>query len=217
MPSQPLEYKIFYRQHLPHIQPAGATFFVTFRLAESIPTTAIERLYEEALMTERRILQIKSKPEQQQEMVLAKKRQFARWDAVLDAAACGPNWLSQPVVARVVSEAIYYHDNRTIDLDCFCIMSNHVHVVLTPLEEAAGGFFSLSRILHSIKSDSANRANRIIGREGRFWQHESYDHYVRDPEELRRIRRYVLDNPVKAGLADTCDRWAWSYCKYGFS
>ena len=58
----------------------------------------------------------------------------------------------------------------------------------------------LTSIMHSLKSYTANKANRIIGRRGRFWQHESYDHWVRDLEELERIINYICRNPVEAGL-----------------
>jgi REP element-mobilizing transposase RayT len=217
MTSQALEYKIFYRQHLPHIQPPGATFFLTFRLANSIPTVKLVELQEEARATERRLAQICTVADRQREAVLAAKRQFARWDAMLDLAACGPKWLTEPAIARLVADALHFQHNRTADLDSFTIMSNHVHVVLTPLEKSDGSYHSLARILHSIKSFTSNQANRILGLEGAFWQHESYDHYVRDPEELLRIRRYVLNNPVKAGLIDSIENWPWSYSKFGLS
>ena len=66
----------------------------------------------------------------------------------------------------------------------------------------------------SIKGYTARQANLILERQGYFWQHESYDHIVRDPAELDRIRRYILNNPVKAGLVDEWRDWPWSYCRY---
>ena len=58
----------------------------------------------------------------------------------------------------------------------------------------------LAEIMHSLKSYTANRCNRILGRTGPFWQDESYDHWVRDEDELVRVIEYVENNPVKAGL-----------------
>jgi putative transposase len=73
-------------------------------------------------------------------------------------------------------------------------MANHVHILIYP--EA-----TLSRITKAIKSLSAHQANAILGRSGhRFWQDESYDHWVRDPRELENIVRYIEKNPVAAGL-----------------
>ena len=93
-------------------------------------------------------------------------------------------------------------------------MPNHGHVVFAPLEGSDGKYFSLSTIMHSLKLHTALEANKILGREGSFWQHENYDHYVRNEDELERIIKYVIYNPVKAGLVDDWKNWKWTYCKY---
>ena len=68
--------------------------------------------------------------------------------------------------------------------------------------------------MHNIKRNSANHANKVLSRSGTFWQHESYDHFARDEKELERIIKYVLYNPVKAGLVTDWKSWKWTYCKY---
>ena len=73
MTSPALEYKIFYRQHLPHIQPPGVTFFLTFRLAGSFPDTKLAELHEEAQATERRLAKIKVDADRVREALLANK------------------------------------------------------------------------------------------------------------------------------------------------
>jgi len=118
-------------------------------------------------------------------------------------------------------------------------MPNHVHQVIEPLAAAAGqdGIlssegvgqvgnllykgqdtilpYSIAKIMHSLKRYTGREANLILGRTGeQFWQNESYDHVVRDDKEFERIIWYILNNPVKAGLADSWDKWEWSYCKY---
>jgi REP element-mobilizing transposase RayT len=70
---------------------------------------------------------------------------------------------------------------------------------------------SLSSILQSLKGHTARRANAKLGRRGAFWQEESYDHVIRDAEELERVIHYVIDNPVKAGLVESWRDWAWTY------
>jgi putative transposase len=67
--------------------------------------------------------------------------------------------------------------------------------------------------MHSLKGYTAYEGNRLLGRKGAFWEHESYDHYVRDEEELERIVAYVLSNPLKAGLVTDWKAWPWSYCR----
>ena len=69
-------------------------------------------------------------------------------------------------------------------------MPNHVHAIVTPI---AG--YSISEILHSWKSYTANEIHRLLGRTGSLWQKESFDHIVRGPEQLERIERYIHDNP----------------------
>ncbi len=93
-------------------------------------------------------------------------------------------------------------------------MPNHVHLVCKPLANANGNYQATSAIMHSLKLYTAHRANRVLGRDGHFWQHENYDHVVRDEMEYQRITAYVLNNPVKAGLVERAEDWSWSYCKY---
>ena len=63
--------------------------------------------------------------------------------------------------------------------------------------------------MHSLKSYTANEANRILGRSGQFWQHESYDHWIRDDAELERVIAYIDGNAVKAGLIARAYEWYW--------
>ena len=78
-------------------------------------------------------------------------------------------------------------------------MPNHVHLVFTPLPKG-DAYHSLTSILKSLKGFTALKANKILNREGEFWQGESYDHVIRDNEEFERIVNYVLSNPERAGL-----------------
>jgi len=77
-------------------------------------------------------------------------------------------------------------------------------------DEVADSASPLSGIMHSLKSYTANRANEILCRTGQFWQHESYDHWVRDVDELERIVNYIRMNPVRASLCQSALEWMWS-------
>jgi REP element-mobilizing transposase RayT len=89
-------------------------------------------------------------------------------------------------------------------------MPNHVHIVINV--ERSGT--SLYKILQSLKAYTARECNKILNRTGSFWQHESYDHVIRNDKELNNIIWYVLNNPVKAGLVSDWQKWKWNYCKY---
>ena len=90
-------------------------------------------------------------------------------------------------------------------------MPNHVHLVCTPLPREDGTYQPLHRVLQSLKRHTARQANRILGRQGPFWQAESYDHVVRDEAELVRIVEYLINNPVKAGLIADGLSWPWTH------
>jgi len=209
------EHRLFYRRHLPHYQPPGATIFVTWRLYGSIPRDVLEALLEEADVIERKAADIS--PEKRVAWLRKeRKKAFARWDAVLDRADTGPAWLSNDDIAAIVAQSLHYLNGGKYDLIAYCIMCNHVHAVFRPLpvEEDGESYYPLSSIMQSLKGYTAREANRVLGRKGRFWQDESYDHVVRDEAELERIVNYVLNNPVKAGLVESPDQWRWSYCKW---
>src|SRR5438132_8646677 len=74
-------------------------------------------------------------------------------------------------------------------------MSNHVYVVVTPHDG-----HHIRDILHSWKSFTAHNINELLGQTGRFWQHESYDHIVRNERALYKIQEYIDRNPEKAGI-----------------
>lgn len=209
-----LEFQHAYRRHLPHVQPPGVMLFVTFRLVGSLPASIQAELSAEANRIKRELAQLKDSQEQARLAYLAHKRLFGRWDACLDSMTEGPHWLNIPEVAQIVVDSLHYFDGERYLLDCFCLMSNHTHFVCQPLEKEPGVYYALSSIMHSLKRYSAVEANKVLGRQGQFWQHESYDHIVRNDAELQRIRQYVLNNPVKAGLVDSPDEWPWSYSRW---
>jgi putative transposase len=127
-------------------------------------------------------------------------------DAELDKAEHGPRWLKEAAVAACVVDAIR-RGERTLGqyvVHAFVVMPNHVHLLMEPR-------VSLARITNGLKGVSARDANRVLGRTGEpFWQDESFDHWVRDAGEFERIRNYIIQNPVRAGLVGRPEEWPWS-------
>lgn len=203
------DYRSSYRRNLPHLQPRGGTLFVTFRLAGSLPTSLIEQWREE-----RKWLAHLERSNPSHFARIAKdfeRSWFAKFEAVLDGATCGPTWLKDVRVASQVAESLQYRDGRVFRLDAFSIMPNHVHVVFKPLAAPDCDDQSLAKIMQSLKGFTAHECNMLLEREGEFWAHESYDHYVRDQDEWDRIVAYVLNNPVKAGYVKDWSDWQWNY------
>ena len=230
------DYKPFYRRNLPHIQPPGATLFVTFHLAGSLPRSVLQQWKAE----QSRFFSLKRNAHQvtDEHTTVAQKQKYNQWkrqwfrkiEKTLDMAQSGPVWLKDDQIAKEVAESIHYLDGKVYRLDAYCIMANHVHVVFTPLAIQSSGsptspspnqdndaqtkslcYNSLSSILRSLKGYTARKANQRLGRRGAFWQHENYDHAIRNESEWQRIVTYVLNNPVKIGLVDRWEKWQWNY------
>jgi REP element-mobilizing transposase RayT len=117
-------------------------------------------------------------------------------------AGYGKCWLRETRVASLVQDSLIYLDEKSYRLISWVIMPNHVHVLFTPNPET-----HLDDILHSFKSFTAHKANKLLGRTGQFWQHESFDRYVRDKRHFRSVIKYIENNPVKAKLCKKATDW----------
>jgi REP element-mobilizing transposase RayT len=210
--------KIEYYRNLPHIQPIGACFFLTFNLRGAMPTDVLERLKEER---QQAIRQSQACSGQSEAVHKEQKRYFAKVDRMLDLGLNGNDWLKRPEIAQIVQNSIHEQDQQGYELIAYCIMPNHVHLVVDTalqLDKLANhesvtpvSYKPLSHTLRLLKGRSARIANLLLQRRGAFWQPESYDHYVRSSAELQRIIDYVLQNPVKAGLVDGWKDWPFTY------
>jgi REP element-mobilizing transposase RayT len=172
----------WYRRNLPHWHPDGAAIFLTWRLHGAIDCF---RPPAEARTPGQR---------------------FIALDRALDHAVTGARWLGEPAVGDCVVEALRFGERhlRLYALVAWCVMPNHVHLVVEPQQ-------AISRITKSIKGYTARSANRLLGRRGEpFWQDESYDHWIRNEDERNRIVRYVERNPVAAALVKDIEGWRWS-------
>jgi REP element-mobilizing transposase RayT len=132
---------------------------------------------------------------------------------LLDRSTNGPLWLRHPAVASLVAAALQRGEIQygLYKLYAWVIMPNHVHAVMRPHPSR-----NLPQIMRWVKGSTARASNLVLGRTGEpFWQYESYDHCVRNADELNRIIHYVERNPVVAGLARAIDDWPWSSASAG--
>ena len=173
------------RGYLPHLNRPGLVQGITFRLWDSLPGHIAASLAEEATDV----------PE-------GAKR--ARIEAYLNAGY-GACTLRDPSIAGLVQSALLFFDGIRYRLIAWVVMPNHVHVLIETIEG-----HPLQRIVHSWKSFTANKANQILGRSGRFWFPDYFDRYVRDERHLNNAVRTIHWNPVKAGLVESPDDWPFS-------
>ena len=186
------------RGYLPHWESEYATYFVTYRLADSLPRELLDCLRQERHAFDH--------AEQAGTEVPADRDRTRKRHAILQKAeqcldeGLGQCYMRDFRVAKIVADSIRHFHAQRYRLRAWCVMPNHVHVIFSPLQE-----HTLEAILHTWKSYSALEANRFLGRTGRFWQREYFDHLVRNEASLLKITRYVQENPQKAGLHN----WPW--------
>jgi leucyl-tRNA synthetase/REP element-mobilizing transposase RayT len=179
-----------HRRNLPHWQQDGRSYFITYRLADSLPQEKVAELQHErdawlATHPEPRTADLQAEYHQ----LFSKK--IENW---LDAGS-GSCALRAPELARIVADNFFHFDGDRYSLEGFIVMPNHVHV-LVHLEEGQ----ELGKVLHSWKSFTSKKIQDQLGTAGQFWQDEYFDTLVRDPDHLGDLRQYIWDNPRRAGL-----------------
>ncbi|NLJ08539.1 MAG: N-6 DNA methylase [Sphingobacteriales bacterium] len=180
--------------NLPHWQQESVWYFVTFRLADSIPAEVAEQI-----KAEREVWLKKNKKNEKGEYTKEQIKEYYRLfsdriESLLNNGK-GSCILKNPEISKIVADAFNHFNNQRYVLDDWVIMPNHVHILLRPLGEN-----KMPDILHSWKSFTANEINKVTGNKGQLWMHESYDHIVRNEKALNAIRNYIRQNPVKANL-----------------
>jgi putative transposase len=172
----------YYKRNLPHWHPPNQDIFITWRLHGSLPAQ-----FRAPKKTE------------------SPGKNFVTYDRALDQAKTGPLWLNDPRVAEsVINTLKSAQQNNLFKLQAYALMANHVHVLLAPQS-------SLARITHQIKGATARAANKILNLNNtHFWQDESFDRWIRDQAEWQRVRTYIEQNPVAAGLVAQPKDWPWS-------
>ena len=200
-----------YRRRLPHIMPPGETLFITYRLYNTLPYSVLLDLQSEhaSFLTKQK----QKNPDLSEKDINQQweARYFLTIDSFIDKFSEGDNWLCETHVASLVKEAIHYRDGNRFDLHAYCIMPNHVHLLVTNNQQNVPFY----RVLGSLKANSAKVINEHLNRVGKpLWASESYDHVVRTGKSFERIISYIVGNPVKAGFVKNWEDWPHSYCKY---
>lgn len=206
--------KTHYKRNLPHIQPPDGVFNICFRLCNSLPKEKWLSLKEQRDFKIKEIKEVIKDPLMAKSAIRSERiNYFGKYDSLLDSNDFGPTHLKSPPIAQVVYDCLlYWHNQKRYKLICFCIMPNHVHLILYQIQKP------LFRILQSIKIYTAKKANLILNNKGTpFWHPESYDNLVRDRDDLRFKVEYVLQNPVKAHLVKHWADWDFTWPNPAFN
>ena len=202
--TNPLVNGFHFRGVLPHLKKEGGTYFVTFRQAGSLPREVVVRLKREREAIVQQAMAAK------RPLTWHEQEELFRWyssrvDKYLDDGH-GQCHFRDPAFAEIVSRAIQFFEKQRYELRAWVVMPNHVHTVVWPMPG-----YTLSKILHSWKSFTAHEISKRLGTKVLpFWQSESYEHLIRDDEDLHRCCHYILLNPVNAKLCSNPEQWKWS-------
>ena len=180
------------RGYIPHFDGGQTSQFLTFRLFDSLPKSVIEAWREET-----------SKMGEEGKMIFRKNV-----ERYLDKGS-GSCLLKDERVAKLTEDSLLFQHTKKYDLIAWVIMPNHIHFLATPLESV-----ELRTIAHSIKSYTAHEANKVLGRQGQFWQHEPFDRYIRNRKHFVNVIQYIENNPVKASLCAKPEDWRFSSAFY---
>jgi REP element-mobilizing transposase RayT len=183
------------RGHLPHRDEPGLRQFVTFHLADSFPA---------ALLSEwEHLWQIEDQEKRREQL-----------ETYLDKGL-GECYLRQPAIAQLVEDNIRHHcgsenlpNGPRYELRAWVVMPNHVHILFRT------GSVPMSKTVEAWKKHTGRLANRLLGREGTFWQADYFDTYMRDSVHEKRTIRYIENNPVKALLVREAKDWPWSSARF---
>ncbi|MCK4565356.1 MAG: transposase [Verrucomicrobia bacterium] len=181
------------RGYLPHFETRDKMQSITFRLADSLPQSKLAEMKREMALL----------PEDQQS--LERRKQIDQWlDAGMGCCA-----LRHPTVAQVVQDTLLRFDGERYKLLAWCVMPNHVHVLIHPAA-------NLGKVVQSWKSYTgrwalAHNDELGLGVHGKsFWMREYWDRYIRDKKHYEAVVDYIHNNPVKTGLCKAAQHWRWS-------
>jgi REP element-mobilizing transposase RayT len=176
------------RGYLPHFDAGETAQFFTFRLYDSLPAKVIEKWRQ-------------STADLGEEGKVVFRKNIEKY---LDNGY-GACFLKKREIAKLVQDALIYHDGTKYRLKAWVVMPNHIHFLASPLNNC-----EISEIAHSIKSYTAHEANKFLERKGQFWQHEPFDRYIRNQTHFLNVIRYIERNPVKARLCRSPEEWEFS-------
>jgi REP element-mobilizing transposase RayT len=177
------------RGYFPHFDGEGVTQHVCFHLFDSLPQRVLNAWREE----------LKSLPAKEADIENRKRIQD-----FLDSGY-GACFLQDDRLAEIVEDALLHFDGERYVLHAWCVMPNHVHTLFSPKTG-----FKMSQIAHTWKSFTGNRCNKVLERNGKFWERESFDRHIRNERHYRNAIAYIENNPVKAGLREKPEDWRWS-------
>jgi len=176
------------RGYLPHFDAGEVFQSITFRLYDAMSQNVLKQWREELA---------RESEDFEDELRY-------RIESYLDRGA-GCCYLSNERIAQTVQSALLHFDGERYRLAAWVVMPNHVHLLVAPCFT-----HTLSSIMHSLKSYTAQQANKILQRKGGFWFEDYFDRYIRNSKHFENAVGYIESNPVRSGLCKSLRDWRFS-------
>lgn len=197
---------------LPHRFDTDKPIFITYRLKFTLPRSLLKTLKDRKA---RWFIELKKLDQREQDLRIQElDRTYYRWyDELIASHADLPDTLKRKEILDIIIEALRFHDGLRYTLLAYCVMPNHVHVLINPLVQESGDIHPIAHVTYTWKRYTANRINKLMDRRGSLWQQESYDRMVRDEAELASTFEYIIQNPVKARLVENWQDWPGTWMR----
>jgi REP element-mobilizing transposase RayT len=177
------------RGYLPHFDGLVIPQSISLHLADAVPRRVIEGWKRE----------LDARNSTQDKALL--QRQIEKYAD----QGYGEAFFRDDRLAEMVQETLLKDDGKKYRLSAWVVMPNHVHLLLTRVDEC-----TLSDIMQSFKSITSHKANKTLGRSGQFWMLEYFDRYSRNPTHYKKTVEYIENNPVKARLCARPEEYRFS-------
>ena len=197
---------------IPHIQLRERIISINWKLDFVLPYAI--RVKEEKLRSFLRKIKKEDGVNREKEYKSFMK-DMENWDNFIASIKCEGITLTEPGIAQIIQSTFNFYDNKLYDLHCYCIMPNHIHLLIKPLTDEKGESYHLSDIIKRIKTYTAKMINQELKRTGKVWEDDYFDRIIRNEQDYYNVINYYLKNPVKAGLVDYIKDWEYSYFKFG--
>ena len=171
------------RGYLPHLDCPGLIQAITFRLADAVPKKVIDRW--------------KVDLEREGATDIERQKALRKNIALFEDAGHGVCELRNPSCAAVMRDALFHFDGDRYRLLDWCVMPNHIHLLIYVPEGSR-----LGDLVKSWKIHTCREINRLLGRSSSLWAKDYHDRFIRDERHLNSARAYIRRNPVKACLCE---------------
>jgi len=201
-----------HRRFLPHHQETQQIISLCWRLAFTLP----RHLHLILQDLKNILLQVEKHPDPHiHEFELQQYAQkILEYDEFLGKFELEGLSLCEQPFAGMLCNALRFYAGNLYDLHAYCVMPNHLHLLIEPLPDANQRYHRVSVIVQRIKSYTSTKINQLRGKTGKVWSDDYYDRYIRSERDYYNVLEYILLNPVKAGLVNDWEDWEFSFSKW---